>query len=113
MMMTDDGVCRELGSRLTAARLAQNLSQESVAKEAAISKSTLRRIEGGQSGVELRGLIRVLRTLGLLPNLNAVVPEPSPNPIALMKLHEKERKRASGMRDKARPAAVKPWRWGK
>jgi putative transcriptional regulator len=45
--LTDEAVLRELGERLSAARVSRNLTQAHVAEEAGISKRTLERLEAG------------------------------------------------------------------
>jgi hypothetical protein len=82
------------------------------------------KIEAGES-VTLVSFVRVLRALGLLDALDRLVPEPTPSPIELLKLHGRRRQRASGTRGKSAPAqrdaaagastrhdAAARWRWG-
>lgn len=61
----DDSLLRVLGRFVQHHRLQQNKTQESVAKEAGISRSTLSLLEQGER-VALITFIRVLRTLNLL-----------------------------------------------
>ena len=69
-----------LGRRLARHRLNRNLTQAALAAEAGVSKLTVHRIEQGHS-LQAVNLIRILRALGLLDNLDAVVPEPAISPI--------------------------------
>lgn len=93
-LLTDDTVLTEMGDRLARLRLRRNQSQAKLAKEAGISKRTLERLEAGRS-VQLTNLIRVLRALGVLSRLEAVLPTPEPSPKELVELGGKERQRAS------------------
>jgi transcriptional regulator with XRE-family HTH domain len=61
----DDSLLRVLGRFVQHHRLQQNKTQESVAKEAGISRSTLSLLEQGER-VAMITFIRVLRTLNLL-----------------------------------------------
>lgn len=61
----DDSLLRVIGRFVQHHRLQQNKTQESVAKEAGISRSTLSLLEQGER-VALITFIRVLRTLNLL-----------------------------------------------
>lgn len=61
----DDSLLRVIGSFVQHHRLQQNKTQESVAKESGISRSTLSLLEQGER-VALITLVRVLRTLNLL-----------------------------------------------
>lgn len=99
----------ELGERLARTRLERNLSQQQVADAAGVSKRTVERLEAG-SPVQLTAFIRVLRVLGLLEGLNALVPEPLPNPLEQVKLQGQRRRRAAP-RTQSRPA-TEPWTWG-
>lgn len=109
---TDAGVLRELGERLRQARLARNQTQAEISAEAGISAPTLANLEEGR-GTQLVTLIRVLRTLDLLPGLDLLVPERGPSPLDQVRRHGRERRRASATRPRpAPPAQGAPWRWG-
>lgn len=97
-----------LGGRIEALRLRRDLTQSQLATEAGIGKRTLERLEAGQS-VQLTSFIAVLRQLGLLDELLALVPDQSKSPVAMMLAEEAPRRRASGRR---KPAEQKPWHWG-
>lgn len=107
--MTDPAVLAELGQRLAQHRLSQNLTQAQLAEEAGVSKRTLVRLEAGES-TQLTNLIRIVRALGLLGNLDAFVPPPVPSPIEQLKREGKKRKRASPRSDSSEPEIG--WAWG-
>ena len=99
--MSEQAVLEELGRRLQAQRLNANLSQAEVARKAGVSRRGLQNLESGRV-CTLSLLIRVLRALGKLQQLEALIPETGPSPIQLAKLKGRERQRASGRR---KPAA--------
>jgi transcriptional regulator with XRE-family HTH domain len=107
---TDDAVMKELGERLARTRLERNISQQELATEAGVSKSTVERAERG-AGANLSNLIRILRVLGLLDRLNTLVPEPLPSPIERLKLEGRRRRRAAPAA-RADDTASTTWRWG-
>lgn len=110
--MTDTAALAELGERLAHHRLERNLTQAELAKEAGVSKRTLIRLEGGES-TQLTNLIRVLRALGLLGNLDAFVPPPTPSPLEQLRTHGRPRKRASPRSDETESAeSSEEWTWG-
>jgi transcriptional regulator with XRE-family HTH domain len=111
--LTDDAVLAELGERLARTRLERNLTQRALADEAGVARKVVHAMEAGAEFM-ITSLIRVLRALGLLESLDRLVAEPAPSPIELLKLHGKERKRASGTRRRrdAPPPDQQPWRWG-
>lgn len=106
---TDRRVLAELGDRLARYRLNRNLTQEQLAREAGVSKRTVLRLENGQSS-QVTNLVRVLRALGLLGNLDALVPAPLASPIEALKAKARERRRASPASKKPKPSSE--WTWG-
>ena len=105
--MSGDAVLKQLGERLLQYRLNRNMTQTALAKEAGVSSRTINRVEHGQS-TQLSNLIRLLRSLDLLQNLDALIPEPAPSPIQQMKLRGKSRKRASSPNKEEED---KTWSW--
>jgi transcriptional regulator with XRE-family HTH domain len=109
--LSDKAILGEIGSRLAAARLAQNLTQAALANEAGISKRTVERLESGEVGARLSGLVRVCRALDMVDRLEALVPSPTVSPVEQLKLAGHRRKRASGRRTPT-TATKKKWKWG-
>ncbi len=106
--MSNNLILTQLGQRIARYRLNQNISQQSLANEAGISKPTLQRMENGHSS-QTANLIRVLRALDLLDNFNNLIPEPAPSPIQQAKMHGKIRQRASSRTEQTDPVL---WSWG-
>src|SRR3954451_22470379 len=104
-LQTDEAVLTELGGRLARTRLNRNLSQAQLAREAAVSRETVQRMEAGGS-IRLTAFVRVLRALGLLGALDAVVPDAVASPIEQLERGGAKRRRASSPRRDAK------WRWG-
>lgn len=104
----DQQVLAQLGERIDRRRLDRNLTQAQLAQAAGVSKSTVERLQGGES-TQLTNFIRILRALDLLDRLDALVPAQPPSPIEQLKLHGKRRRRASSPRksEKLEPA----WTW--
>lgn len=107
--LSDNAVLELLGQRLAETRLLHNQTQAELAAQAGVSKSTLVRMEAGKS-VQLINLIRVLRSMQLLENLDLLIPEQQSSPLDMLKLQGKKRQRASRKKDKV---TGKPgWAWG-
>lgn len=106
LQQTDDSILEEIGTRLSAARLARNLTQADLARDAGISKRTLERLEAGESA-QLTSFIRLLRALDLIEGLGALLPAARPGPIELLEAGGKPRQRASGDE-----VSGEPWSWG-
>ena len=109
--LTDAAALSELGSRLARYRLQRNMTQAELAREAGVSPSTIARLEGGES-TQLTNLIRVVRALDLLGNLDVFVPPPAPNPIELLEMQGRQRQRASSRAKEDGAASDEPWTWG-
>lgn len=107
--LTDAATLAELGRRIELLRLERNLTQDGLATEAGVGRATVQRLERGES-VQLGSLLGILRALGLLEGLNALVPEPLPNPVEQLELQRGRRRRASPRREPEPPA--RPWSWG-
>lgn len=104
VLHTDSVILAETGRRLARCRLNAGLTQSALAFEAGISKRTLERIEAGES-VQLAKFVRLLRALGLVENLTALVPPDEPGPMDLLRMKGKRRQRApSGRATKAQDA---------
>ena len=107
--MSDRAVLKELGSRIARYRLNKNLTQAILAVQAGVSTSTIQRIEQGNS-TQASNLIRILRALNLLGNLEVLIPEPANSPIQQVKMRGKQRQRASAPTDKQDQPSE--WSWG-
>lgn len=107
---SDDAVLGELGRRLARTRLERNVSQEQLATEAGVSKSTVERIESGRS-VKLASFVRILRALGQLDVLDRLIPEPLPSPVERVRRQGRQRKRAAAPRTSNDPDQPGLWRW--
>lgn len=105
--MSDETLLKELGSRIARARLNKNVTQDTLAKEAGVSLPTVQRIEAGHS-TQLTNLLRILRALRMTQNLDALLPAPPVSPLQKLKMHGKERRRASGP---SNPQAGGEWSW--
>jgi len=107
--LADSAILAELGERVTQHRLQQNITQARLAEEAGVSKRTVERLEAGAS-TQLTNLIRILRALELIENLDTLVPEPAESPIQQLELQGKTRRRATAAPSEPAPAGT--WKWG-
>ena len=96
--LSDTAILNKLGTRLKASRIARGMKQQELATESGVGVSTIAKIESGQS-VSLSLLISVMRTLGLLENLDLLVPEQKPSPSELLKTQGKQVKRVRTKKD--------------
>lgn len=92
---SDEAILVEMGGRLRRERLNRDVSQEVLAEQAGLSLGTLRNAEAG-TGSSMTTFIRLLRALGMIDRMDAVLPEPEASPLQLLALRGKSRIRASG-----------------
>lgn len=108
--VTDQHLLETLGERLSRHRIDAGLTQADLARQAGIGRSTVERMEAGQS-TQLSSFIRVLRVFGLLQQFQALIPETGPSPMQRLRGAKAERQRASRRRATAGDKA-KDWHWG-
>ena len=89
--MSNPAVLMKIGQRIKETRIRRRITQEELATASGVSPLTAN-IEKGKS-VSLLLFISVLRSLGLLENLEQLVPETRVSPIELKKLQGKKRYR--------------------
>ena len=106
---SDSAVLKEMGNRIAQYRLNQDKTQAALAQEAGVSNRTMTRVENGNS-IQASSLIRILRALKLVDNLDGLIPEPVASPVQQLKLQGKQRKRASSKFEK--PSSEGTWSWG-
>ena len=97
-----------MGSRLARLRLARNVTQEAVARDAGISLRTVRRLEAG-SPCGLDSFLRVALALGVGDAIVAALPASDIRPIERVAARGAERTRARPARGREEEAA---WSWG-
>jgi transcriptional regulator with XRE-family HTH domain len=116
----DAAVLASIGESIAKERLKRNITQEELAEESGISRSTVRRLEAGES-TQLTAFIRILRALDLLAGLELLLPVATASPMQVLENRGKARKRASSPRSEtgadgkaeseSNPNA-EPWTWG-
>jgi len=92
--LSDQALLELLGSFIRETRLSQNLTQEELANQAGIARSTLSLLEKGSGGTIL-SLIQVLRILDQLAIFSQLQRPVQISPLLLAKQAKAKRKRAS------------------
>ncbi len=93
--MSDSAILKELGDRLQRLRLDRNITQQELADRAGLSRPTISEMEN-TGRCTLPTLLRVLRVLDRLEDLEAFLPPPQPSPLELARRRGRVRRRASG-----------------
>ena len=93
---TDREILAELGRRLREFRLGMDLTADLLAERAGLSVTTVLNAERGRNPT-LETVVKILRILGRLDNLEAFLPAPGISPMDLLRRGtRKRRRRASG-----------------
>ena len=92
--MSDKSLMETIGSFIHTHRLNQNKTQDRVATDAGISRSTLSLLERGEI-TRIDSLIQVLRVLNLLYIMDIFKTQEQISPIEYAKIKRKHRKQAS------------------
>ncbi len=100
--ISDKALLKQIGSFIKHHRMQKNKTQESLATDAGISRSTLSLLERGE-GVTLPTLIQVLRMLDQLQVMDVFLVEKQVSPILLAKMEQKKRHRVSGKKQENKP----------
>ena len=108
--LSDDAALQEMGERLRRLRFEREWTQANLAEAAAVSRGAVERIESGAS-VQLSSLLRCLRALGQLENLERLLPDAEPGPMELLEGLGRPRRRVRPGKAVAAPAKG-AWRWG-
>lgn len=78
---------KELGHRLQRLRVSRNIDQRTTAEKAGIARAALQNLEAGR-GSSVQTLLRTLKALNYLEGIELLAPEPTVNPLALLKTKE-------------------------
>ncbi len=94
LALSDNAILEKMGAYIKHQRLSQNKTQQQLAIEAGINRTTLLDLEQGQRA-NLITFIQVLRALHILDTLKTFEIETQISPILLAEMQQKYRKRAS------------------
>ena len=93
LVMTVDGLKRDLATRLSRIRLSRNITQQDLALKAGVSASSVKRLEAGEN-TSLEVFIGVIIALRLGEHLGSALPDPDIRPAERIRLRGHERRRA-------------------
>lgn len=83
---------KQLGERLKQQRLSQGLTQRQLASRAGVGSASVGRMEDTGVG-KTDTLLRLLTALNIADRLDAVLPEDTPSPLALLQQGAKQKTR--------------------
>ena len=106
---TATAVMEELGTRLKAYRISIPMTQAELAEEAGVAMRTITRLEAGDT-VRLDNFLNVLRVMGLMNNIEAIVPQDMVRPSDMYNLG-KSRQRAMSAKYRV-SEKTSDWVWG-
>ena len=94
---SDHAILKEIAGKIKRRRLKQNITQQVLAEKVGLNRTTIRDAEQGKSFGVLT-LIRIVRGLDALEELENFLQEPSISPLQMVKMKGNLRKRASSKR---------------
>ena len=103
---SNEEILAEIGTRLRAIRLDENLLQTELADKTGISERTVGNLESGKD-VSLSTLISVMRVLGIVQKFDLAIPKEEIRPSQLYKLG-KSKQRVG----KRKNTVTTGWKWG-
>lgn len=92
--MSDPAALEEIAKRFKELRLKKNIQQKELSGYSGVGIGTIRRFENGEP-VSTENLIKIMRGLGILDNLEQLIPKEPISPILMKKLQNRKRQRAS------------------
>ena len=103
---SEQTILRELGARIKQYRISLNMTQAELAEKCGVSSSTAVRLENG-ADLKISNYLKILGALGLLQNLDILIPEVQEDFKALYeKKKTKQRVRSSAAKSPSN------WVWG-
>lgn len=96
--LSDSIILQRLGSRIRDYRMRMEMTQSELAERSGVSMGTVVRLERGNT-VSVLLLISILRTLGVLENLENLLPELSLSPRQMRKMQGKQIQRVRHKKD--------------
>jgi transcriptional regulator with XRE-family HTH domain len=79
---------REIAQHVVTWRKLRGLTQSQLAERAGVSRDTVRRVESAENGVTVQSLLRVLRSLGVLENVERAL-DPLSSEIGRLRAEER------------------------
>ncbi|MDE6515129.1 MAG: helix-turn-helix domain-containing protein [Bacteroidales bacterium] len=91
-MMSDPAILKRLGERQKQMRIRMEMTQSELAEQAGVSLLTVANFEKGKS-ITVANLVKIMRVLGQLENLEEIFPEPRISPLQLREMQAAYKKR--------------------
>lgn len=86
--LSDPVILQRIGSRIRDYRIRMEMTQSELAERSGVSMGTVVRLERGET-VSVLLLISILRTLGVLENLETLLPELGISPMQMRRMQGK------------------------
>ncbi len=87
--LSDPAILQKMGRRMRDYRIRMEMTQSELAEKSGVSMGTIVRVEQGNP-ISTLLLISILRTMGLLENLEVLLPELSISPLQMRKMQGKK-----------------------
>jgi transcriptional regulator with XRE-family HTH domain len=101
-------ILTEIGERLHGVRVAKPLTRDELSELCGVSVRTIANIEGGKDAT-FGNILAIMRTLGVLQNVESLVPEQTLRPSDVARLSHRRQRATS---PKYRKQSSSAWVWG-
>ncbi len=102
---SDPEVLLETGERLKRLRIALMMTQAELADATGVSLRTIKNVEAGRD-VAFSTIVRIMRVLKVLQNLDSAIPEQSISPNTIISMGKQRERVRKATKD------TDTWRWG-
>lgn len=111
-LLSSSAVEDALSRRLENIRLHRNITQQQLAQEAGVSRSTITRLAQENKGISLDSFIRIFKALQLTDNLESLLPAEPVSPLeALDAPPALQQQRTQRKRARPKPTPDDMWTW--
>lgn len=101
-----------IGQSVKARRVAQEISQDNLAKLSGVSHASIARFETGRGNISLGNLLLILKALEMADELKIIFKEKEISPTLLAKATTKKTKERVRKSKKKNETKLTAWKWG-
>jgi len=102
---SDNEILHEIGERLRKTRIDSLKTQEEIALQTGLSLRTIKNLEAGKD-VSFSTLIKVMRALRMIQNIDSAIPEPGIRPSEIIKFGKQRERVRKTLK------SSEGWKWG-
>ena len=106
------GVTERIGMGFKGRRVQAGISQKELSERSGVSPASIARFETGKGNLSLQNLLMLMRSLGIIEELEQIFREPEDSPFLLAKATSRKTKERVRKSRKIDAISNKDWKWG-